>query len=122
MSTLKTEMHHLVSNVQLVKWNLLQKERLIQDYLALKSNSRRASLITKGTLFVYIDSKLKSSRTCLIGYSGFISCEWFFIAWGTGTHTRTRMHTHAHTQTDFPDKSNFKKQREHQPETGACLV
>ena len=35
----------------------------------------------------YIDSKchirkLKSTRTCLIGYSDFISREWFFIAWG----------------------------------------
>ena len=33
--------------------------------------------------------KLKSSRTCLIGYSGFISREWFLIAWG-------RTHTHMH--------------------------
>ena len=36
--------------------------------------------------------KLKSSRTCLIGYSGFISREWFLIAWG-------RAHTETHTQT-----------------------
>ena len=42
--------------------------------------------------------KLKSSRTCLIGYSDFILCEWFLIAWGADIHTQTNMHT------DFPDK------------------
>ena len=38
--------------------------------------------------------------------SGFISCEWFLIAWGvdTHTHTHTRTHTHANTHSDFPDK------------------
>ena len=51
----------------------------------------------------YIDGKchikkLKSSRTCLIDYSGFILREWFLIAQGQ-----------THTHTDFPDKSNFKK-------------
>ena len=29
--------------------------------------------------------KLKISRTCLTGYSGFISHEWFLIAWGADT-------------------------------------
>ena len=50
--------------------------------------------ITKATPISYFDSKyhikkLKSSRTCLIGYSGFISFEWFLITWGGDTHTRT---------------------------------
>ena len=50
----------------------------------------------------YIDSKchmskLKSSRTCLIGYSGFISSEWFFIAWGW-------THKHTYIQTSAPKK------------------
>ena len=48
----------------------------------------------------YHGKKLKSSRTCLIGYSGFISREWFLIAHGDG-------HTDTHT--------NFK-------EPGMCLV
>ena len=30
--------------------------------------------------------KLKGSRTCWIGYSDFISREWFLIAWGADTH------------------------------------
>ena len=53
---------------------------------------------------------VKSSRTCLIGYAGFISREWFLIAWGwththmythtcTHTHTCTYTHTHAYTHT-----------------------
>ena len=42
--------------------------------------------------------KLKSSGTCLIGYSGFISREWFLIAWGVDTHTHAHEHTpHTHT-------------------------
>ena len=54
--------------------------------------------VTKALPISSIDSKwhikkLKSNRTCLIGYSGFISHEWFLIAWGTDTYTR------AHTQT-----------------------
>ena len=54
---------------------------------------------------LYIDSKchikkLKSSRTCLVGYSGFFSREQFFIAWGVDTHTHTRIHPH---------RSDFKK-------------
>ena len=41
-----------------------------------------------------IDTKSeKSSRTCLVGYSGFISHEWFVIAWG-----RSNMHAHVYTQ------------------------
>ena len=41
--------------------------------------------VTKDILISYINSKchimkLKSSRTCLIGYSGFISREWILIA------------------------------------------
>ena len=39
---------------------------------------------------VIIIKKLKASRTCLIGYSDFISHEWFLIAW---RRTRTHMHT-----------------------------
>ena len=44
--------------------------------------------ITKATSTCYIDSKchinkLKSSKICLIGYSNFISREWFSIAWHT---------------------------------------
>ena len=39
--------------------------------------------------------KLKSSRTCLIGYLGFISREWFLIALGVDTKTdRHTTHTH----------------------------
>ena len=42
--------------------------------------------VTKATPINHIDSKchikkLKSSRTCLIGYSGFISHEQYLIAW-----------------------------------------
>ena len=37
--------------------------------------------------------ELKNSSTCLIGYSGFISHEWLFIAWGR---------THTHTDTHIP--------------------
>ena len=40
--------------------------------------------------------KLKSSGTCLIGYSDFISREWFFNSLGADTNTNTR--------TNFPDK------------------
>ena len=77
--------------------------------------------ITKVKHISYINSKchikkLKSGRTYLIGYSGFISREWFLIAWG---YTHTRMHAHAHTHArthiNFLDKSNFKK-------PGTCLV
>ena len=51
-------------------------------------------------------SKLKSSRTCLIGYSGFISINWFFIAGGEGGGG----HTHTHTYTyRCLHQSNFKK-------------
>ena len=37
--------------------------------------------------------KLKSSKTCLIGYSGFFSREWFLIAWGADTHIHTDVRT-----------------------------
>ena len=52
-------------------------------------------IVTKAPPINSIDSKcrtkkLKSSRTCLIGYSGFISHEWFLIA-------RGRTHTHIQT-------------------------
>ena len=33
----------------------------------------------------------------MIGYSGFISREWFLIAWGADTHTQTHTHTHIPT-------------------------
>ena len=68
--------------------------------------------ITKATPISYIDSKchikkLKSSRTCLIGYSDFISSRMVFNSLrGKDTHTHT----------DFPDKSYFKETR-HAPGT-----
>ena len=48
--------------------------------------------VTKTTPIGYIDSKchiknLKSSKTCLIGYSGLISCQWLLMASGADTHT-----------------------------------
>ena len=57
--------------------------------------------IAKATPIGYINSKchikrLKSSRTCLIGYSGFISRHQLFMASGADTHTHT--HTHTHTR------------------------
>ena len=53
------------------------------------------SLLWRHPSVTYTDSKcdvdkLKSSRAYLIGYSGFISCKWFFIAWGQ-THKHTLM-------------------------------
>ena len=67
-----------------------------------------------------IDSKcyikqLKSSRTCLIGYPGFILCKWFLITWEVHTHT----HAHTHMHIDFADKSNFKKPDTRLPSAGA---
>ena len=58
--------------------------------------------VTKATPISNTDSKchikkLKRSRTCLIGYSGFISCEWLFNSLGGG-------HTH------FADKSISRNQ------------
>ena len=58
--------------------------------------------ITKATTINNINSKcyikkLKSSRTCLIGYSCFILREWFLIAQGW-TYRQTDIHT------DFLDK------------------
>ena len=41
----------------------------------------------------------------MIGYSGFISREWFLIAWGQTHKTHIQMHKH----TDFPNERNFKK-------------
>ena len=41
--------------------------------------------------------KLKGSRTCLIGYSDFISHEWFLITQGADTHTDIHTDTHTHT-------------------------
>ena len=75
--------------------------------------------VTKATPIACIDGKcyikkLKSSRTCLTGYSAFVSHEQFLIAWGVDTHThtrtrtrthtrtRTRTHTHTHTHTNTP--------------------
>ena len=56
----------------------------------------------------YIDSKchiskLKSSRICLIGYSGFISHEWGFYSFG-GADTQTHTHTYTNTHTDIHTK------------------
>ena len=50
--------------------------------------------ITKAPPIININSKchikkLKSSRTCLIGYLDFISREWFLIAWGADTRRHT---------------------------------
>ena len=50
-------------------------------------------------VFVSIISIYRGSTTCLIGYSGFILHEWFFIAWEAGTHTHTHTHTHTYTHT-----------------------
>ena len=66
-------------------------------YLAVLWQVLTARFVTKALPINSIDSKwytkkLKSSRTCLIGYSGFISLEWFLIA-------RGRTHTHTHLQT-----------------------
>ena len=47
--------------------------------------------------------KLKSSRTCLIGYSDFISHEWLLIARGW-THTQIDIHAHRlHRQKQFQE-------------------
>ena len=65
-------------------------------------------------------SKLKSRRTCLIGYSGLISSEWFFIAQGTDTQTHTHINTDVCTKVisrnqacawfkDFADKYKTSK-------------
>ena len=44
---------------------------------------------------IAIVKKLKGSRTCLIGYSGFISHELRIInSLGADTHTHTHTHTH----------------------------
>ena len=63
--------------------------------------------VTKATPISYINRKchtkklMKSNRTCLIGYSDFISHEWFLIAWVAYIQTNT--------DTDFLDNSNFNK-------------
>ena len=72
--------------------------------------------VTKAPPINNIDSKcrtrkLKSSRICLIDYSGFILRKWFLI-------TRGRAHTH----TGFLDKSNFKKAVAYRPLAGTRLV
>ena len=71
--------------------------------------------VTKAPPISNIDSKshikkLKSSRTCLIGY---ISCEWLLIAWG---------HTHTHTHIDFVDENNFKKPGMHRQKLGLKIT
>ena len=68
-----------------------------------KDNSQSYCTITASVLFA--DARFseisvkrqKSSRTYLIDYLDFISCEQFFIAWGVDTHTSTHGHTHPHT-------------------------
>ena len=93
--TFKTEALRLVSNVQLVKQLLPCNEQQIQHYLFFGSNSRRALLLRPRPSILSIASaiQLKSSRACfLIGYSDFILCEWFLIAWGQ-THKQTRIST-----------------------------
>ena len=78
--TFKTEELRLVSNVQLVKRLLPCNKRQIQHYLALLWKQHTTRFVTKGPPINSIDSKcctekLKGSRTCLIGYSDFISRE-----------------------------------------------
>ena len=79
MPTFKTEALRLVSNVLLVKGLLLRNEWQVQHYTLLLNTMH---FITKATPIGYIDSQchyrqIESSRTCLIGYSGFISREWY---------------------------------------------
>ena len=77
--TFETEVFRIISNVQLVKGLLLRNEQQIQHYLASSStiiHTLTTPFVTKATPnSKYHISKVKSSRTYLIGYSGFISHE-----------------------------------------------
>ena len=72
--------------------------------------------VTKATAITNIDSKchikkLKSSRTCLIGYSGFISHEWYLLlilSLGADTDTHTHTHTYAY---QLPRQKQFQETR-----------
>ena len=92
--TFQTESLSFVSNIQLVTWLLLciMKSKYSVTLLFFGSNSRYNSLL-RPQPFNIIDSecrtkKPKSSRTCLIGYLGFILRKRFLIAQGQ-THTHT---------------------------------
>ena len=63
--------------------------------------------------------KLKGSRTCLIGYSDFISHEWFLITRGAHTNRHTHRHTHTYR---CPHDINFKKPGARRPLAGVRLV
>ena len=73
----KTEALHLVSNVQLVKRLLFEMKG---KYSTILWKQLMMHFVTKAPPINSINSKchtekLKGSRTCLIGYSDFISCE-----------------------------------------------
>ena len=67
-------------------------------------NYRRALLLRPHPSVILIASETESSRTCLIGYSDFISHEKFFVAGEAGTHTHAHTCTHMH-----PHRNDFKK-------------
>ena len=72
-----------------------------------------AHFVTKALPINNIDSKcrtkkLKSNRTGLIGYSGFISHEWFLIVRGADTHRQTHTHTYAYR---LPRQKQFQETR-----------
>ena len=72
--------------------------KLLITLLFFGSNSQHASLLRPHLSIVSMTKKLKRNGTCLIGYSGFISCEWLLIVWGAGTHT------HIHIPTSWTKK------------------
>ena len=94
--TFKNEALHFVSNVQLVKHLYCEMNgKYGVTLLLFGSNSQRASLLRPPINSIDTKchtEKLKGSRTCLIGYSDFISHEEFLIAQGR-THTHTRIPT-----------------------------
>ena len=106
MPTFVIEALRLVSDVQLVKRLLLLNEWLIQHYRLIWQEFTTC-FVTKATPINSIDGvrhtkKLKSSRTYLTDYLGFISCKQFLLTWGAYTCT----HTHKHTY-QCPHESDF---------------
>ena len=89
MLTFRTEALRLVSNVRLV--NSFTVKGMANTALPCSSVVvSHDALVTKAPPISNIDGKchikkLKSSRTSLIGYSGFIPREWLLIAWGADT-------------------------------------
>ena len=65
------------------------------------SKSQRALLRLCPLVISIASKRLKSSQTCLIGYSVFISHDWFFIAWWW---------THRYTHT-LPGQKQFQETR-----------